>query len=321
MQFLKEYETHESVEQLNKSVNIHLTNLQGNERKVLRCLAKHALQFPGTCCLKGITIANELGISRATVTRMIKALRDKHIIMSVNKPKLNGIKGANIYQIVPASEIHVGTKHEVHVQPKKVADASVREPSNESTGEPSGMSHRASVAKPCATTVCAACMRAESFSFNQARSNFKVNEYVDYVRAMDAPPIRAVLKSIYEPNVMEESAAFQELCKIAFGRLKQFMRSHKVPYEQMRHIVIRCMEQLVMKSGVRNEFAMYSSMIERQVQQLFEQPIVRPTVTTGRTEMIPDWFYGQQEEEPMSAEEEEQLEKDRQRVLAKLGLL
>ena len=143
----------------------------------------------------------------------------------------------------------------------------------------------------------------------------------DYVLAMDAPPIRAVLKSIYEPNVIEESAAFQELCKIAFGRLKQLMRSHKVPYEQMRHIVIRCMEQLVMKSGVRNEFAMYSSMIERQVQQLFEQPIVKPTVTTGRTEMIPDWFYGQQEEEPMSAEEEEQLEKDRQRVLAKLGLL
>ena len=302
---------------------------------MLRCLARHALQFPGACCLKGVTIASEVGISRATVTRILKNLRDKNVIVTVNKPKLNGIKGANIYQISPAlqrTELHVGTKNETeneteneHVQLKHVADASAyqssNEPSSEPSGEPSGMSHRASVAKPCATTVCAACMRAESFSFNQARSNFKVNEYVDYVRAMDAPPIRAVLKSIYEPNVMEESAAFQELCKIAFGRLKQFMRSHKVPYEQMRHIVIRCMEQLVMKSGVRNEFAMYSSMIERQVQQLFEQPIVRPTVTTGRTEMIPDWFYGQQEEEPMSAEEEEQLEKDRQRVLAKLGLL
>lgn len=82
------------------------------------------------------------------------------------------------------------------------------------------------------------------------------------------------------------------------------------------------MQQLVQKLDVRNEFALYSAMIERQMKQLFEQPITAPK--SGRTERLPDWFATRHEKPQapaLSEADEAQLEEARRRVREKLSML
>ena len=126
------------------------------------------------------------------------------------------------------------------------------------------------------------------------------------------------LRAIYSPQSVEGNQAFNELCKIAFGRIKQFMRTHQVPYLQLEQIALKAMNDLVRKQNVRNQFAMYSKMIERQVLQLFETP-VKPVQTFKQSskELIPEWFDKRNEVEPMPSTVD--YEAERQKILAKLG--
>ncbi|MDM5229766.1 helix-turn-helix domain-containing protein [Lysinibacillus pakistanensis] len=64
-------------------------------------LASHSLEYPGACHLKASTIATSLEISTKTVYRSVKKLEELGIIEKVPGTKLNGIKGASIYRILP----------------------------------------------------------------------------------------------------------------------------------------------------------------------------------------------------------------------------
>lgn len=243
MIYLAHYRTHKSVEDLKQSEKVHIQKhkLTGNLRKVLELLVKHSLGNLSACKLNAQTIVDEIGISRSTVTRCIKKLRNLNIIESHADTKSNGIKGANIYSIIFLSH-----------------------------GEPSKMCHRAVHENTVTSTVEHVKHESESFnSFNLSFNPFVNKNVFTYSACSTQQDLKSQLRAIYQPQSVEG----KRLCKIAFGRIKQYMRTHNIPYLQIEQIILNCMRVLVNKQGVRNQFALYSAMIKRQVEQLFEAHI------------------------------------------------
>jgi len=104
-EYLAQYTTFNSVADMDKSVEdhmaVHYYELTESERAIVFNLASHSLEYPGVCHLKASTIAGALEISTKTVYRSIKKLAELGIIEKVPGTKLNGIKGASIYRILP----------------------------------------------------------------------------------------------------------------------------------------------------------------------------------------------------------------------------
>lgn len=104
-EYLAQYITFESVADMDKSVEGHMAahyyDLTESERAIVYKLASHSLEHTGACHLKASTIADALEISTKTVYRSVKKLESLDIIKKVPGTKLNGIKGASIYRILP----------------------------------------------------------------------------------------------------------------------------------------------------------------------------------------------------------------------------
>lgn len=100
-EYLKEYQTFNSVEEMDLEVDKHIQEhyykLTKSERAIIYKIASHALDYPGVSHLKISTIANGLSISTKTVQRAINKFESLHIIKRQATKKMNGIKGANIY--------------------------------------------------------------------------------------------------------------------------------------------------------------------------------------------------------------------------------
>lgn len=307
MIYLAQYRTHQTVTGLDLSVKEHLYHnydkLTKSDKQVLTCLAQHSLQHVGACHLKTCTIAEEIGKSDSTVKRSIKRLSEMDIIGVVNTSKMNGIKGANIYRI---NFFNQEMNHRV---------------------EPSKMNHRATHETPRSSKAQDTENETVSLkSFNLSSNLFVNKNVINNVNACGESDLQIKLRTIYNPQSTESNETFKELCKIAFGRLKQFMHSHQVPYLQMEQIVLKAMYDLVRKQGVRNQFAMYSKMIERQTLQLFEQHIKpKQTVNTfgKKVGVVPDWFekgeHLEKKEQSLSENEKQYFEEQRKKLLAELG--
>lgn len=307
-----------SVEEMDQAVNNHIyhnaNELPASNRNILRVIAAHAFTPIGTAHLKFETIANEVGCSRVTVSRGIKRLADLNIITITQGTKLNGIQGANYYSILNFSHEMI-----MREQPREMITRATHE------------TPRSSKAQDIKN-------QTESFNSFNLCSNPFVNPVSNNVNASATPmDLKMQLRDIYQPNSAEDNQAFEELCKIAFGRLKQYMHSHSVPYLQLEQIVLKAMHDLVRKQNVKNQFAMYSSMIKRQVEQLFEQPISPAIRTNGlqmnrKRESTPEWFEQHKQEmfanekakeQAHKAKEENmtaaEFEARKQRILARLG--
>ncbi|AJK89338.1 MULTISPECIES: helix-turn-helix domain-containing protein [Lysinibacillus] len=104
-EYLAQYITFDSVADMDKSVEdhmaVHYYDLTESERAIVFKLASHSLEHTGVCHLKASTIAAALEISTKTVYRSMKKLTELGIIEKVPSTKLNGIKGASIYRILP----------------------------------------------------------------------------------------------------------------------------------------------------------------------------------------------------------------------------
>lgn len=104
-EYLSQYTTFESIADMDTAVENHMAahyyDLTESERAIVFKLASHSLENPGACHLKAATIAAALEISTKTVYRSVKKLEELGIIEKVPGTKLNGIKGASIYRILP----------------------------------------------------------------------------------------------------------------------------------------------------------------------------------------------------------------------------
>ncbi len=104
-EYLAQYTTFESIADMDTDVENHMAahyyDLTESERAIVFKLASHSLENPGACHLKAATIAAALEISTKTVYRSVKRLEELAILEKVPGTKLNGIKGASIYRILP----------------------------------------------------------------------------------------------------------------------------------------------------------------------------------------------------------------------------
>lgn len=104
-EYLAEYTTFESVEEMDQHVEQHIQQhyftLTESERAIVFALASRSLMYPGATHLKAETIAAAVEVSTKTVYRGIKKMVELEIIEKVPGTKLNGIKGASIYKILP----------------------------------------------------------------------------------------------------------------------------------------------------------------------------------------------------------------------------
>ncbi|MGN7477771.1 helix-turn-helix domain-containing protein [Solibacillus silvestris] len=118
-EYLKTYQTFTTVAEMDEAVAHHLAenNLTESERNVILRIAQSALAYPGAAHLKAKTIADSLGISTKTVYRAVKKAAQLGILCAVASTKLNGIKGANIYQI-----LHVPSEMSERVQTEEAHD-------------------------------------------------------------------------------------------------------------------------------------------------------------------------------------------------------
>lgn len=104
-EYLAAYATFETVDDMDAAVEQHIQqhyyNLTESERAIVFALAGRSLAYPGASHLKAETIAEVTGTSRSTVMRAIKKLVELNIIEKVKQTKMNGIKGASIYKLLP----------------------------------------------------------------------------------------------------------------------------------------------------------------------------------------------------------------------------
>ncbi len=104
-EYLAAYATFETVDDMDAAVEQHIQqhyySLTESERAIVFTLASRSLAYPGASHLKAETIAEATGTSRSTVMRAIKKLTELNIIEKVKQTKMNGIKGASIYKLLP----------------------------------------------------------------------------------------------------------------------------------------------------------------------------------------------------------------------------
>lgn len=103
--YLKSYQTFTSITEMDEVVAGQLSRhvLTQAECAVLLRIAQSALKYPGAAHLKACTIAASINVSTKTVYRAVKRLAALKIITIIASTKKNGIKGANLYQIVPSA--------------------------------------------------------------------------------------------------------------------------------------------------------------------------------------------------------------------------
>lgn len=133
MQYLREYQTFQSVAELNAAIKSHLYannfDLNDTDKDVLTIIAQHAAKYPGVAHLKAATIAEKVGKSEVTVRRSINRLVNFGIIEKVpTLRKVSGGKGANILRILPYDKSAMTSRQ----QPEKPHDNGVEAPKSKS---------------------------------------------------------------------------------------------------------------------------------------------------------------------------------------------
>lgn len=98
-----------TVDQMDATINAHLERIQTwlppSTMKVLDVLKQHAVKAVGVAYLKIATIAEAVGVSRATVERAVRLLEKLGLIARIGteRPKTGGT-GANMYQFLPCPD-------------------------------------------------------------------------------------------------------------------------------------------------------------------------------------------------------------------------
>lgn len=107
---LHDYQTFESLNDMNEHVAIHLENnyLNQNTVKVLEYISKLASHHNGACRALYATIASKLDVSVATVNRCVKSLKESKIIavFSQRRRTLRGGSSSNVITILPFDSSH-----------------------------------------------------------------------------------------------------------------------------------------------------------------------------------------------------------------------
>lgn len=104
METIRQYQTFETVEKMNKHIDKLFKNFEFNdtEREILFTISKHSVKVLGVCWLKNKTLANIVGKSIGTVKNAIRKFKNMGIIKRVRQNrKKSGGDGASLTIIFP----------------------------------------------------------------------------------------------------------------------------------------------------------------------------------------------------------------------------
>lgn len=115
MEKIQRYQTHDSLEELNKTVTgwLGAHNWKETDREVLWLLSAHSLKVLGVSWLKTQSIADELGLSYKTIQRSLKRLQEAGAIKRIPAYRLKrGGYSSWVTQILPYSPHEESTREE-----------------------------------------------------------------------------------------------------------------------------------------------------------------------------------------------------------------
>lgn len=193
--YLHNYSTFPSVQAMDEIVAAQLTRhtLTKSERAVLLRIAQSALHYPGAAHLKAQTIATSLDVSTKTVYRAMKKLQTLGIIRIIAGTKLNGIKGASIYQILDV---------------------------------PSEMSEREITNEACDRANDATFTEKQTSSFNLLKTSTKKEVYIDYLNDHQLKLYELFISMPISDELKE--ALYAAILSIPITTFQQFIRAKDI---------------------------------------------------------------------------------------------
>lgn len=327
-----------SEEKMEEAVQKHIyhKNIKGTVKKVLICINYYCKLTNGVCKVKADTLAEKSRTSRSTVMRAIKQLIELHVIKKENQTKLNGIKGASVYIILPfVKSLESGDQNEIETTKlthrEQIDTSSLTHRDTSSEVNNTNDSHEI-----FQTEYIKSFTSFNSFNLFNKHNNTSNNIiYTTYSNSYAKQRnVKNELLNIYNPVSGNDEVLFNQLCKVAFGSLKKYRQMFNLSFDTMADIVVNCMESLMKKEGVDKPDAFYSQMITNQVNNIVGIKCNKPQVVNKpkkqetlldlakrSKEKVPDWYFKRDEVQVAEVQVESQaidFEAERQKILAKL---
>lgn len=290
MNYLQQYAQFTSVKEMDEHVQRHIeqsfNKITNSTRKVLYAIAGRSLRFIGASHLKIETIAKDVSVSDKTVGRAIKKLVELGILEKFNSTKKNGIKGANIYSILPFVPSDV----------------------------PSVMSERVEAEKPCNSNVKGPEISSESINLLITNKTSLKNITYQTDGAVSNLP---VVKETEKPVSLRQKIAHQlkarglslttlnEFAKIGYGQITKLVKQDaSIPKSYAEELVYKKFLYVLDRKSSRNPFGLFSSIVEKEFAKLLgqvpegEQCELELQAKCGiRFRPVPEWKI-EQEEDP-----------------------
>ena len=317
-QYLKKHKTFNSVAAMDEAVkkhkNIHFNTLSETDQYLLERISQHSLNFPGVCHVKASTLANEIGKSTKTIYRSTSKLAELKIIEKIDGTKLNGIKGASIYKILPIDETQCFTQCPIDNVPTEVSYRSTTQ--NTHYNKLSEGNFKKQSLNSLITN-----------SFNPLKDNTKNTYPATQMSQRIQNVLVEKLKIIYHTQPLEKQRDFKEFYKAIPGLYKE----HKDSFDEevIEEVMVEVMIKLITMTGIRNEVGKFTSMVRYRFKALAykkENELLKKHINYGaqttyqnRTEMVPDWFDKRNDPTPTNGTHSDiDFEAEKKRVLAKL---
>ncbi|MGA4519267.1 helix-turn-helix domain-containing protein [Solibacillus silvestris] len=328
--YLKDYSNFNSIEEMDKNVKLHVTenffNLTESTRKILFAIAGRSLKYIGAAHLRAQTIATAVGVSRRTVMRAIKELEERKIIKRIKQTKKNGIKGANIYSILPFvtsndtsgkshrgnKEVPCGSKDEGH----NSKDESLVSFSNEKffkdipvqraeTGDSSNPVIETEIQKPNLRTRISRQMKARKLSLS------KLNEFatiaysnINKILKVDSTIPREYLEDLaYRKllGVFDDEGIDCVFSVFTYRLKKEFNKligksgeQDSVELNAKRGAVVRPVPQFMIDN--ETDLIRKAKLIKNNEVAKAQKESLK-TAKGKKVGVVPDWFYKQKEEQ------------------------
>ena len=313
---LQPYQNFENETMLKKAFNLFRKvfryELTESDNKVLFEMTGYAVKFPGACKMKLETIAKITGVSLATVKRAIAKAIKLGILKRYKTRKDNGRRqGTTVYQF--------------------------QQFNGELQDEPQTMSHRQQDAIPSESKGETA--KSETEALNSLSPSLFLKDTNITIKHAD---IQSVDKEAIKKNALlgklpnalhglslffDKSHEIYDMTGVIFAAKNKVSKEIRIEEHEglFRKTIASVYEywKRQVKSGKNdyNVFGLMSKAIKELVEKIingsaYEIKKVSPVVSTGRTELVPDWFHTRNE----SKVEEMGIDfaAERERILKKL---
>jgi len=334
--YLKDFSNFNTVKEMDENVQQHIQRV-GNKitkatLKVLYAIAGHSLKFVGAAHLKAETIANEIGMSTKSVYRSVKQLVECSIISKENKAKMNGIKGANIYSILPCVQSNVPSEMSQREEAEKPCENNDESAKNEKVSLPSFSSPLSfkdtNITKkhPKNNSVDKELFKKNALLDKLPNALKGLSVYFD--NAQDIYNIVGVIftsKNKVSKNIKieEHEGLFRRTIASVYEYWKRRVEAGKADYNVfgLMSKAIRELAEKIVDGTAYQVKKNASKAPKRKVENVpsWMQDKAH-TFENTRSEMVPDWFENRNEEVDLAKVVNGNIdfEAERQRVLAKL---